>query len=153
MDGNLTPVSASERTEAGLRSGARFDLPLIEEESAPYWNGLREGKLLIRHCRACGKHHSYPRPFCPHCWSDDVEWVQASGGATLYTHSVVHVNDLPPFGSQVPYVAAVVELDEGPKMMTRVVGCEHDQLEIGMRLQLGTEVVTDEVTMAVFRPA
>ena len=63
------------------------------------------------------------------------------------------MNDLPPFGPQVPYVAAVVDLDEGPRMMTRVVDCEHDALKIGMRLQLRTEPVTDEVTMAVFVPA
>jgi uncharacterized OB-fold protein len=145
-------VSASERTEAGLRSGARFDLPMIEEESAPYWGALREGKLLIRHCRSCGKHHSYPRPFCPHCWSDEVDWVEASGFGTLYTHSTVYQNDLPPFGPQVPYVAAIVDLDEGPRMMTRVVDCEPDALQIGMRVRMRTEPVTDEVTMAVFAP-
>lgn len=141
-------MSASEPA-----AGPRFDLPTIEGESEPYWRALRDGRLLIRRCQACGRHHSYPRPFCPHCWSDEVDWVEAGGGATLYTHSVVHVNDLPPFGSQVPYVAAVVELDEGPRMMTRVVDCDHAHLEIGMRLQLTTQPVTEEVTMAVFRPA
>ncbi len=134
-------------------SGPRFDLPMIEPESERYWSALTEGRLLIKHCNACDRHHFYPRPFCPHCWSDDVEWVEASGGATLYTHSVVYVNDLPPFGRQVPYVAAVVDLDEGPRMMTRVVDCDHDALTIGMRLELRTEPVTEEVTMAVFVPA
>ncbi len=69
---------------------------MIEPESEPYWTALRDGRLLIKLCHTCGRHHSYPRPFCPHCWSDDVEWVEAGGGATLYTHSVVFRNDLPP---------------------------------------------------------
>jgi hypothetical protein len=125
---------------------------VIERESAPYWSALREGRLLLRRCGTCHRHHHYPRPFCPHCWSDDVEWVEATGGASLYTHSTVYVNDLPPFDSQVPYVAAVVELDEGPRLMTRVVDCEPSDLAIGMRLRLRTAPVTDEIAMAVFAP-
>ena len=125
---------------------------MIEAESEPYWAALQDGKLLLKLCAACGKHHSYPRPFCPHCWSDDVAWVEAGGGATLYTHSMVYRNDLPPFGPQVPYLAAVVDLDEGPRMMTRIVDHEDADIQIGMRLRLRTEVVTDEVTMAVFAP-
>ena len=125
---------------------------MVEPESEPYWAALRDGKLLLKLCANCGRHHSYPRPFCPHCWSDDVSWVEASGGAALYTHSTVYRNDLPPFGPQVPYIAAVVDLDEGPRMMTRIVGCEADQLKIGMRLRVQTEPVTDDISMAVFVP-
>ena len=125
---------------------------MVEDESEPYWTALHEAKLLIKRCGACGKHHSYPRPFCPHCWSDDVEWVEAGGGATLYTHSTVYQNDLPPFPPQVPYVAAVVDLDEGPRMMTRLVDCEDSEIKIGMRLRMRAEPVTDEISMAVFAP-
>jgi len=125
---------------------------MVEAESEPYWAALRDGKLLLKICHACGQHHSYPRPFCPHCWSDDVEWVEAGGGATLYTHSMVYRNDLPPFGPQVPYLAAVVDLDEGPRMMTRIVDHDGVDIEIGMRLRMRPEVVTDEITMAVFAP-
>ena len=81
-----------------------------------------------------------------------MSWVEAGGGAVLYSHSVVYRNDLPPFGEQVPYIAAMVDLDEGPRMMTRVVECTADQLQIGMRLSFRTVPVTDEVTMAVFAP-
>ena len=62
---------------------------MVEPESEPYWAALRDGRLLLKLCASCGKHHFYPRPFCPHCWSDDVRWVEAGGGATLYTHSIV----------------------------------------------------------------
>ena len=131
----------------------RFDLPQPDLETQPFWDAAREGRLLIKHCNACGEYHFYPRPFCPKCWSDDVEWFEASGKATLYTWSVVHRNDLPPFGERVPYVAAVVDLAEGPRMMTNVVDCEFDALEIGMALDAVFHPTSDEVTIVQFRPA
>jgi uncharacterized OB-fold protein len=100
----------------------RFDLPEPDAFTRTYWDAAAEGRLLIRRCRACGRAHHYPREFCPHCWSEDVAWEPASGRATLYTWSVVHRNDLPPFADRTPYVAAVVDLAEGPRMMTEVVG-------------------------------
>ena len=81
-----------------------------------------------------------------------MSWVEAGGGASLYTHSMVYRNDLPPFGPQVPYLAAVVDLDEGPRMMTRIVDHEGVDIQIGMQLRLQTQPVTDEITMAVFAP-
>jgi uncharacterized OB-fold protein len=131
----------------------RFDLPQPDLETQPFWDAAREGKLLIKQCNACGEHHFYPRPFCPKCWSGDVEWVEASGRASLYTWSVVHRNDLPPFGERVPYVAAVVDLAEGPRMMTNVVDCEFDALQIGMALHAVFHPTSDEVTIVQFRPA
>lgn len=100
----------------------RHDLPEPDTFTRTYWDAAAEGRLLIRRCRACGRAHHYPREFCPHCWSEDVTWEPASGRATLYTWSVVHRNDLPPFTERLPYVAAVVDLDEGPRMMTEIVG-------------------------------
>ena len=132
---------------------ARFDLPSIDIETKPFWDGLKERKFLLRHCNACGRDHYYPRPFCPACWSDDVSWREASGRATLYTYSVVHVNDLPPFNERVPYVAAIVDLEEGPRVMTNIEGVEHDALRIGMPLFVDFKPISDDVTIAVFRPA
>ncbi|MEU9570046.1 Zn-ribbon domain-containing OB-fold protein [Streptomyces massasporeus] len=103
-------------------TGHRFDLPEPDAFTRTYWDAAAEGRLLIRRCGDCGRAHHYPREFCPHCWSEDVTWETASGRATLYTWSVVHRNDLPPFSARVPYVAAVVELSEGPRMMTEIVG-------------------------------
>ena len=131
----------------------RFDLPAPDLETKPFWDGCKEGRFLIRHCNACGADHYYPRPFCPTCWSDDVAWKEASGRATLYTYSVVHVNDLPPFGERVPYVAAIVELEEGPRVMTNVEGVEHEALQIGMPLVVDYKPISDDITIAIFRPA
>ncbi|MEU3852811.1 OB-fold domain-containing protein [Streptomyces sp. NPDC029554] len=102
----------------------RFDVPETDPFTRAYWSAAAEGRLLIRRCRACGRAHHYPREFCPHCWSEDVTWETASGRATLYTWSVVHRNDLPPFTDRTPYVAAVVDLAEGPRMTTEIVRAE-----------------------------
>jgi uncharacterized OB-fold protein len=125
---------------------------MIEDESQPFWDALVDGKLMIRHCNACGEFHYYPRPFCPKCWSDDVEWFETSGAATVYSYSTVYVNDLPPFGPQVPYVAAVVTLAEGPRMMTRLVGVENPDIKIGMAVAFEPADLDGELKMAVFRP-
>lgn len=131
----------------------RFDLPQPDLETLPFWDAAQAGRLIIKRCQACAKYHFYPRPFCPHCWSDQVEWVDASGRATLYTWSVVHRNDLPPFPGRVPYVAAVVDLAEGPRMMTNVVDCDFDALRAGMALVAVFHPISDDVTIVQFRPA
>jgi uncharacterized protein len=131
----------------------RFDLPTIEGDTREFWDGLRDGRLLLRRCTSCRTVHYYPRPFCPSCWSDDVEWVEAGGGGHVYTYSMVHRNDLPPFQEQVPYLAAIVELDEGPRIMSRLVDVEGDAVDIGMRVQADFTALTDDISIVVFRPA
>jgi uncharacterized OB-fold protein len=79
-------------------------------------------------------------------------WEKASGRAVLYSWSVVHSNDLPPFPERVPYVAAVVDLEEGPRMMTNIIDCDPATLEISMPLEVVFRPETDEVTLPVFRP-
>ncbi|MCX5333342.1 Zn-ribbon domain-containing OB-fold protein [Streptomyces sp. NBC_00140] len=126
---------------------ARFDVPEPDAFTRTYWDAAEEGRLLVRRCGACGRTHHYPREFCPHCWSEDVTWESASGRAELYTWSVVHRNDLPPFGERTPYVAAVVQLAEGPRMMTELVGVPPEALRAGMALE-----VDFRQGIPVFRP-
>ncbi|MHB9860949.1 Zn-ribbon domain-containing OB-fold protein [Streptomyces sp. YIM S03343] len=113
----------------------RYDAPEPDAFTRPYWDAAAQGRLLLRRCRACSRPHHYPREFCPHCWSEDVTWETASGRAALYTWSVVHRNELPPFAERTPYVAAVVELAEGPRMMTEIVEYETIGLRAGMALE------------------
>ncbi|MFE5816630.1 Zn-ribbon domain-containing OB-fold protein [Streptomyces sp. NPDC056479] len=128
--------------------GQRYDVPEADAFTRTYWDAAASGRLLVRRCRDCGRAHHYPREFCPHCWSEDVDWETAGGLATLYTWSVVHRNDLPPFGQRTPYVAAVVDLAEGPRMMTEVVECADAGL-----LRAGTELeVVFRDGVPVFRP-
>lgn len=131
----------------------RFDLPTFDNDTETWWAATRDERLLIKRCADCARAHWYPRPFCPYCWSERVDWEQASGRATLYTWSVVYSNDLPPFPAKVPYVAAVVDLDEGPRMMTNVVDCDFADLRVGLPLQAAFQAETDDVVLPVFRPA
>jgi len=134
-------------------SAVRFDLPTIEAETKPFWDALREGMLMLAQCESCERIHYYPRPMCPHCWSEAVTLVPASGQGTLYTWSTVFVNDLPPFNAKLPYVAGQVDLDEGVRVTTIISGASPKDLEIGMPVKLGFEAISDEVTIPVFSPA
>ena len=114
---------------------------------------MSDAAKTAKRCTACGKTHFYPRPFCPHCWSEAVEWQQASGRGRVYTYSIVHHNDLPPFNQRVPYVAAIVDLAEGPWVMTNLVEAEHDAIHIGMAVEVAFQSVSEDVTIPGFRPA
>ncbi|MFE3036351.1 Zn-ribbon domain-containing OB-fold protein [Streptomyces canus] len=114
---------------------AGYDRPETDAFTRTYWDAAAAGRLLLRRCASCTRIHHYPREFCPHCWSEEVAWEPASGRATLYTWSVVHRNDLPPFKDRTPYVAAVVDLAEGPRLMTEIVDCGYGELRAGMDLE------------------
>jgi uncharacterized OB-fold protein len=131
----------------------RFDLPTPEADTIEFWEAAKEGRLLIRHCETCGAYSYYPRPFCPKCWSEQVSWHEASGEASLYTWSVIYANDMAPFRDRVPYVAAIVDLAEGPRMMTNVVECPFEDLAVGMALRVIFQPISDKFTIPVFVPA
>jgi len=131
----------------------RYDLPVPDRSTQSWWDATARGRLLLARCRSCGRAHYYPRPFCPRCGGEDVSWEEACGDAVLYTWSVVHANDLPPFRDKVPYIAAVVDLAEGPRMMTNLVECEPDALCVGMTLRLAFEELGEGFHIPVFRPA
>ena len=131
----------------------RTDLPTIEDETREYWTAATDGRLLIARCGSCERVHHYPRVMCPFCWSEDVTAVEASGQATLYTYSTVFMNDLPPFKERLPYTAAVVDLAEGPRLMTTIVGADPADLRIGMPLEAEPLEIADGVTAFAFRPA
>lgn len=134
-------------------SMVRYDLPTPEGDTVEFWEAARDGRLLIKRCEDCGAFSYYPRPFCPECWSEQVVWHQASGDATLYTWSVIYNNDQPPFKERVPYVAAVVDLAEGPRMMTNVVDTPFEELAVGMPLRVTFMPISDDYTIPVFVPA
>jgi uncharacterized protein len=133
-------------------SGPRFDLPTIEDETRPFWDAAKAGQLMIAKCGGCGKVHYYPRPMCPHCWSEDVSLTPASGKGTLYTWSTVFMNDLPPFKEMLPYVAAQVDLEEGVRVTTNIIDCDPKDLAIGMPVTLAFRELNDAISVAVFCP-
>ena len=136
----------------GMLTPGRSDLPIIDESTQEYWDAARRGVLLIKRCQNCTRPHFYPRPFCPFCWSSDVVWEEASGRGALYTFSVVRRNDLFPFADRVPYVPAIVDLEEGPRMMTEIIGIPFGEVRIGMDLHVEFEERAPEISVPVFRP-
>lgn len=130
------------------------ELPAPEPtpETLPYWTAAANGELQLPRCRSCRQFHFYPRGSCPHCHSIDLEWQAVSGSATLYSYVI---NYRPPaaFRDRGPMVIAVVELNEGPRMLTNIVGVdpEPEQLSLDMELIVDFEPRGD-YAIPVFRP-
>ncbi|MGO9823244.1 MAG: Zn-ribbon domain-containing OB-fold protein [Solirubrobacteraceae bacterium] len=103
-------------------------VPLADDHSQHYWTAAERGELLIQRCGRCGAHQFYPRRHCVACMAADPQWVQACGRGRLHTYSVVHRATNPEFGDDCPYVFAIVELDEGPRISTRIVDAPLDAL-------------------------
>ena len=126
-------------------------LPVIDGESRPYWDALKQHRLTLKRCHDCGKHHFYPRVLCPHCHSDAVEWVDACGTGTSYSFTIARRPAGPAFKADTPYVVAVIDLDEGARMMTNIVTDDVEAVRIGQRVTVRYDDVTDEVTLPKFR--
>jgi uncharacterized protein len=109
--------------------------PSYSELAAPYWQAAAEERMVIQACGDCGAAIFPPRPLCPGCWSSAVEWRDASGLACVESFSVVHRAPNESFAAEVPYVVALVRLDEGPRMMTNIVGCAPGEVQIDMRVR------------------
>jgi uncharacterized OB-fold protein len=123
-----------------------------DPESAEYWAGLRDGKLLVQRCVDCGTHQLYPRDRCLTC-RGSVEWVEASGRGSVYSYTVIRQNYARPFRDWIPYVVALIDLEEGPRVMSNVVGVDPDDVHVGMAVRAGRfDPVSDEAGIALFEP-
>ncbi|OBG57611.1 MULTISPECIES: Zn-ribbon domain-containing OB-fold protein [unclassified Mycobacterium] len=128
------------------------DRPTIDTDGQAWWAAAQDRRLTVNRCRSCGRASLYPRPFCPHCWCEDVELAPATGRARLYTWSVIHQNAAP-FDAHVPYVLAMVDLEEGPRLMTVVEDCAIEDLRADMDLMVAFREDGDGFVVPVFRPA
>ena len=128
-------------------------LPRIDEESKGFWEACQRHELYVQRCGACAAVRYYPRALCPSCLSERVEWIRCSGKGTVYTFTATHQNQANGFRDALPYVMAYVELDEGVRMLTNIVGCDADAVHIGMRVEVAFEDATDDVTLPKFKPA
>jgi uncharacterized OB-fold protein len=126
-------------------------LPLPDQDTAAFWEGARHGKLLVQRCVECRRVQFYPRYFCTAC-AGDVEWIEASGRGEVYSFSIVRKNGTPPFDTLVPYVLALIELDEGVRMMGNVVDVPVDDVRIGMAVEVHFARETDEIFLPMWRP-
>ncbi len=130
-------------------------LPVAQPESDHYWAQAANGELVIQKCTDCGNAQFYPRVFCTHCGSRSLEWIESSGKATLFTFAIVHAPPHPGFAGDTPYITAIVELEDGVKMPSQVIGIEPEpgNLRIGMELEVVFEKVADTISLPKFRPA
>ncbi len=106
--------------------------PAASWETRAYWEGCGRHELVLQRCRQCKTVQHRPRAVCAGCLEGDIEHFTASGRGSVYTYTITHQNGAPPFRDALPYVLAYVDLEEGPRLMTNIVGCEPDQVEIGM---------------------
>jgi uncharacterized OB-fold protein len=121
---------SEQGTKPEARQGRRIYPPAVTPETKRFWDAASEGKLLYGFCVACNEPHYYPRSLCPFCFSDKVEWREASGKAAIYTYSIMHRS---PTG---PYVIAYVTLAEGPSLLTNIVDSNFTAIKIGAAVKL-----------------
>ena len=120
--------------------------PTVYPDNATFWSACAEGRLMVKHCKACGKPHWYPRSQCPLCMGDLTEWKESSGLGSIYTFSVSRRV------GPVPYVIAYVRLDDGVTLLTNIVDCDFEVLRIGDRVKVVMQPSESGVMVPMFTP-
>lgn len=129
----------------------RKPLPRSTLDSREFWEGCKRHELVIQRCKDCGTYRHYPRAMCSNCNSTNIEWAKVSGKGSVYTYTVAYPPVHPAFADEVPYAIAIVELEEGVRMVTNVVDCKPEDIYIGMSVEVVFDEVTDQVTLPRFR--
>ena len=127
-------------------------LPVVQPWSEEFWKAAKQHKLLIQECKECKAKIFYPRKYCPECWSSDLGWSEAGGRAKVYSYTVMMDQVEPKFMEDLPYVLALVDLEEGIRMMTRIVGCKPEEVAFDMDVEVVFEDITEEFSLPYFRP-
>lgn len=142
-------------TDATEIAIGQFGLPVMRPERAPelepYWTATAQGRLVLPHCDGCGFVVWYPRTFCPACHCDAVSWIDSPGTGTVYSHTTTR-HGPGRYRSVDRYVLAYVDLDEGPRVLTNVVGCRPQAVHIGQRVRAVFDPVDDECGLLRFEP-
>ena len=130
-------------------------LPVSQPEWDHYWEKAKAHELWIMRCDDCNKAYFYPRAICPNCFSRNTRWMQSSGKGTVHAFAIVHRGPTPAWRDHVPYVTAIVELEDGARFPTNIVEVEPDpaNIKVGMQVEVVFDDVTPEVTLPKFRPA
>jgi uncharacterized protein len=142
-------------SDAGTDAGAKTMTPVRLEPPAsdagqPFWDATREGRLELPWCTACDRPIWYPRAFCPACAGSDVDWRPASGRATVHAFTIEQAGQTRAL--EPPYVVALVDLDEGVRIMTNIVGVPADEVAVGARVEVVWEALSDGRQLPLFKP-
>lgn len=124
--------------------------PASSPESEPFWEATRERRLVLQWCTICDEPVQFPRSFCPGCQRSSLEWRDAAGTGTVYAVTVEHKPEA--MAVEEPYAIALVDLDEGARFMTNVIGCEPDDIRIGMAVRVTWEALEDGRNLPLFEP-
>jgi uncharacterized OB-fold protein len=127
-------------------------LPRITPDNQPFYKALKERRFVLPYCADCGKPHLPPGPVCPFCFSEAIQWRQASGRGRISTWTVVHKAWFAAFEADIPYNVVQIELDEGPRLTANVVGIRNEELKVGLPVEMVFDDVTPERTMPRFKP-
>ena len=128
----------------------QIPLPRPTSLSAPHWDGCRESELRVQQCRDCSAYIFIPQDACTNCLSDQLEWATSSGRGQVYSYTIVHRPQRLEF--EVPYAVAIIELEEGWRMLSNLIDVEMDAIEVGMPVEVTYRVMSDEITLPMFRP-
>jgi len=126
-------------------------VPVADDESREFFEGARRHELMLMRCKSCGAWRLPSRPRCPDCWSTETEWAKASGRGTLYSFGIMH-QKFPGFEEDVPYNFAIVELEEGPRIVSNIVGVPNDELRVDMPVEAVFDDVAEDGTILRFAP-
>lgn len=127
-------------------------VPVPDADSRPYWTAAAEGRLALQRCTSCDRLVWYPRARCPRCHGDRLTWETLSGAGTVHAFTVVYRPADPSLEDAVPYVVALVDLAEGARLMTNIVGCEPGDVRIGMAVRVLFREVADGIALPLFEP-
>ena len=128
-------------------------IPTPSEDSVPYWEAAKNHELKLQQCRACPAFRFPPAEVCSECTCDEYDWKPVSGKGRVFSFVIYHRAYHPGFKEELPYVVAVIELDEGPRMLSNVTGCKPEEVRCDMPVEVAFEDITDEMTLPKFRPA
>lgn len=127
-------------------------VPTISPSMAPFYEAANQGRLLVQKCDDCGLLHFPAHELCSNCLSTRASWVTVSGRGEVYSFNVMHQVYHPAFAAEVPYAVVVVKLEEGPKVVSNLVGLKPHEIKCGMRVEVVFEKLNDQVTLPKFRP-
>jgi uncharacterized OB-fold protein len=133
------------------RKDFKKPLPSLDEENRWFWEACARHELVLQRCTQCGALRFYPRAVCPQCLSSQTNYLRSSGRGTIYTFTVTRQNQAPGFRDELPYVMAYVELEEGPRVLSNVVGVPPDEVWIGMPVEVMFEDVDEELSIPKFQ--
>ncbi len=126
-------------------------LPILDELNRPFWESTKAHRLALQHCSECGKFRYPINHLCPHCLSDKYEWTPISGRGSVYSSIVFHQVYNQEFADDVPYNVSLIQLDEGPRMLSNVIGIAPSEVKVGEKVEVVFDDVTAEVTIPRFK--